>query len=181
MSRSRLSEAEVLSYGLVRKGQSTVRRFYLKWRSKHGLPFRCDNTNCKLHMTQPKWNEQPLPLIMDHIDGNRLHNRSENLRLLCPNCDAQLPTRGGKNKGRIQNTKANGFEIVHRSGRRGATVFPSGISAKTEVGNVGVKIGEKAELEIERTGQCRLSTSIVRTHRSCIVQSRSVHSDGRKP
>lgn len=144
MSRIKLSEVEVLNYGLVRKGQSTVRRFYLKWRSKHGLPLRCDNTDCKLHKAQPKWNNQPLPLILDHIDGNRLHNRSENLRLLCPNCDAQLPTRGGKNKGRIQNTTSNSFQIVHRSGRRDATVFLSGVSAKAEVGNVGVKIEKKS-------------------------------------
>ena len=108
------------------------------------LPLRCDNTDCKLHGAQPKWNNQLLPLILDHIDGNRLHNRPENLRLLCPNCDAQLPTRGGKNKGRIQNTASNSFQTVHRNGRRDATVFLSGVSAKADVGNVGVKIEKKS-------------------------------------
>lgn len=143
MSRAKLSETEVLNYGLVRKSQGTVRRFYLKWRSKNGLPLRCDNPDCKLHKAQPKWNKEPLPLILDHIDGNRRHNLPKNLRLLCPNCDAQLPTRGGKNKGRIQNTTSDSFHTVDRSGRRDVTVFLSGVSAKAEVGNVGVKIEKK--------------------------------------
>jgi hypothetical protein len=29
---------------------------------------------------------------MDHIDGNPTNNRRENLPLICPNCDSQLPT-----------------------------------------------------------------------------------------
>ena len=144
MSRAKLKETEVLNYGLVRKSQGTVCRFYLKWRSKNGLPPRCDNPGCKLHKTQPKWNREPLPLILDHIDGNRLHNRPKNLRLLCPNCDAQLRTRGGKNKGRIQNTTSDSFHIVDRRGRRDVIVFLNGVSAKARVGNVGVKIEKKS-------------------------------------
>lgn len=138
MSRTKLLETDVLNYGLARKSQGTIRRVYLKWRSEHEFPLRCDNPDCKLHKPQPKWNKKPLPLILDHIDGNRLHNLPGNLRLLCPNCDAQLPTRGGKNKGRIQNTTRDSFHIVDRLGRRDVTVFLSGVSANTKVGNVGV-------------------------------------------
>ena len=139
MSRTKLSAPEVLNYALKRKSQGTIRRFYLKWRSEHGLPLRCDNAECKLHKPQPKWNKKPLPLILDHVDGNRLHNRPENLRLLCPNCDAQLPTRGGKNKGRIQNATKDSFHVVDRSGRRDVTAFLTGESAIGQIGNVGVK------------------------------------------
>jgi hypothetical protein len=64
------------------------------------------------------WNGEALPLILDHIDGNRCHNRHQNLRLLCPNCDAQLDTRGGKNKGRIVNAQSDGFQITHRGSDR---------------------------------------------------------------
>jgi len=46
------------------------------------------------------WRESKIPLVMDHIDGNPYNNFSNNLRLLCPNCDAQLPTYKGRNKGR---------------------------------------------------------------------------------
>lgn len=38
------------------------------------------------------WQSQPIPLEMDHIDGDRMHDLEENLRLLCPNCHAQTPT-----------------------------------------------------------------------------------------
>ena len=44
------------------------------------------------------WNNQPIPIIIDHINGRALDNRLENLRLVCPNCDAQLPTFKSKNK-----------------------------------------------------------------------------------
>lgn len=41
----------------------------------------------------------PLTLILDHIDGNPENNRRDNLRLICPNCDSQLPTYKSRNRG----------------------------------------------------------------------------------
>jgi len=46
-----------------------------------------------------EWMNQPIPLIMDHINGNPTDHRIINLRLVCGNCDMQLPTSRGKNKG----------------------------------------------------------------------------------
>lgn len=45
-----------------------------------------------------KWNDLPIPLELEHIDGNPLNNKLENLTLLCPNCHAQTDTYRGKNK-----------------------------------------------------------------------------------
>lgn len=46
-----------------------------------------------------KWNKQLIPLILDHINGNANDWKLNNIRLVCPNCDAQLPTYGGRNRG----------------------------------------------------------------------------------
>jgi hypothetical protein len=50
---------------------------------------------CRLEV----WNDAPIPLELDHINGRRDDNRLTNLRLLCPNCHAQTPTYRGRNIG----------------------------------------------------------------------------------
>jgi hypothetical protein len=46
-----------------------------------------------------KWNDQDIPLVSDHIDGNAKNNDIENFRIICNNCDATLPTFKGRNRG----------------------------------------------------------------------------------
>jgi hypothetical protein len=43
------------------------------------------------------WNGEKISLILDHINGKTNDLRIENLRIVCPNCNATLPTHGGKN------------------------------------------------------------------------------------
>lgn len=45
------------------------------------------------------WQNQPVPLVLDHIDGNSDNNALTNVRLLCQNCNALTPTFCGKNIG----------------------------------------------------------------------------------
>lgn len=44
------------------------------------------------------WNNLQLNFVLDHINGDASNSRRENLRLVCPNCDSQLPTFKSKNK-----------------------------------------------------------------------------------
>ena len=70
------------------KSQATARRFLLEIRGH-----RCEV--CGLE----EWRGQPIPLVLDHIDGHSEDTSIDNLRLVCANCDAQLPTYKSKNKG----------------------------------------------------------------------------------
>jgi hypothetical protein len=39
-----------------------------------------------------EWLNQPAPLELEHINGDKFDNRKENLTILCPNCHAFTPT-----------------------------------------------------------------------------------------
>ncbi len=45
-----------------------------------------------------EWFDQPIPLELHHVNGNRDDNTLSNLQLLCPNCHALTDTYRGKNK-----------------------------------------------------------------------------------
>ena len=44
------------------------------------------------------WNNQPLVLHLDHVDGDNKNNLISNLRFLCPNCHSQTKTYSGRNR-----------------------------------------------------------------------------------
>jgi len=46
-----------------------------------------------------EWTGKPVPMVMDHINGISTDSSLSNLRLVCPNCDALLPTYKGRNRG----------------------------------------------------------------------------------
>lgn len=53
-------------------------------------------SNCKL----TEWMGEPIPIEVDHIDGNAGNNAIQNIRLLCPNCHGITSTWKGRNKGK---------------------------------------------------------------------------------
>lgn len=78
---------------------SVRRRFLLRT-----CPHQCEI--CK----ETQWQGQPIPLIMDHIDGDSTNNVRSNFRLVCPNCDAQLPTYKAKNKGKGRHSRRERYK-----------------------------------------------------------------------
>lgn len=78
--------------------RATLRKYLAKIRG-----YRCETCGIA------EWNDQPITLIVDHQDGNAGNNHPTNLRLLCPNCNSQTPTFGGRNKG--SGRKARGLPL----------------------------------------------------------------------
>ena len=54
---------------------------------------------CELCKNPGVWNDLPITLQLDHINGVSNDHRRKNLRLLCPNCHSQTVTYAGGNKG----------------------------------------------------------------------------------
>ena len=72
--------------------QSTLRRYYKKG--------NYTKYKCSICGQEPFWNGKELTLILDHINGKNRDDRLQNLRWVCPNCNQQLDTTGGKNQQR---------------------------------------------------------------------------------
>lgn len=68
----------------------------------HKLKLRLIKAGLKTHQCEScgitEWLGNKAPIELDHINGDRMDNRLENLRVVCPNCHAQTPTYRGKNK-----------------------------------------------------------------------------------
>ncbi len=66
---------------------------------------------CELCGQDENWKTGKIPFILDHINGNNKDNRIENLRIVCHNCDATLPTYMGRNRN-------NGDKLKDRKKRK---------------------------------------------------------------
>ena len=73
---------------------STYRRGLLKQRL---LAAGLKRSVCELCGQGELWNGRRMSLVLDHINGVSNDHRLENLRMVCPNCDATLDTHCGRN------------------------------------------------------------------------------------
>lgn len=109
----RISELDLDTSHFRGQGYSLGRSYPERWKSiEHLLKTSTSSSKIRLALLRSgtrahrcercnltEWNGRPIPLELDHIDGDRTHNQLENLRLLCPNCHALTPTYRGRNIG----------------------------------------------------------------------------------
>jgi hypothetical protein len=77
-----------IEYYLIKNCPSIIVSVKLKKRLiKEGIfehkCYQCDNI---------EWNGKPIPIELEHIDGDHYNNELSNLTILCPNCHAQTST-----------------------------------------------------------------------------------------
>lgn len=66
----------------------------------------------------PTWNNMPLVLQLDHINGVNDDNRIKNLRLLCPNCHTQTETFCGKHNKSIKRKCIDCKQAIYKKSLR---------------------------------------------------------------
>ena len=88
---SSITDEKFFTEGVHRTGNSLRRRLI-----KNGLPYVC--CGCDIQKWETKVaTSHNIVLQVDHINGDSLDNRVENLRFLCPNCHSMTETFCGKN------------------------------------------------------------------------------------
>jgi 5-methylcytosine-specific restriction endonuclease McrA len=79
-------------------GMSSGKTFQISSYVRRYLREKFENKCTSCGITE--YNNKPLTMQIEHIDGDSSNNRPENLTLLCPNCHSQTDTFTGKNRGK---------------------------------------------------------------------------------
>lgn len=87
---------------------STYGRVHLKERL---YDEKLKERKCELCGQDEEWNGKKMSLILDHKNGCWNDNRLENLRIVCPNCNATLDTHCGKQRSKLK--KENYRKIIN--------------------------------------------------------------------
>lgn len=108
---------------------------------------------CAICGCPPVWRGLPLVLRLDHINGDNRDCRDGNIRLVCPNCDSQLPTFTGRNRANRKRILAGMAEQRDAADLKSAGVTPVGVGFSLPAPEFcAVSEGRAAGLQNRRTG-----------------------------
>jgi len=111
-----------IEYYLVENNKSSSSSHIKERLFKEGLKERI----CEKCGQDEVWNGVKLTLILDHKNGNHYDWRLENIRIVCPNCNATLPTHcrghkyieGKKNKDELRKKNKEQLDFNKRKVKR---------------------------------------------------------------
>jgi len=105
-----ISNKKPIGFYLIKNNKTSSGTHLKKRLYKEGL---LKNICCKCGQGEI-WNGEKISLVLDHKNGNHYDWRLENLRIVCPNCNATLDTHCGKNKNRINKCVDCKKNITHK-------------------------------------------------------------------
>ena len=108
---------------------------------------------CSICGVNNAWNNRPLSLQIDHINGDSTDNRIVNLRLLCPNCHSQTKNFAGKGARKYDNLtcKRCGCKITKYS----TSGYCRGCHNKVKLSKVKERPSkEKLQKQVTELGYC---------------------------
>ena len=136
-------KGQVKPLGDILTANSSYSRTSLKARLfKEGLKVR----ECEMCGQGELWYGQKMSLILDHKNGVHNDNRLENLRIVCPNCNATLDTHCGRitKAKRQQAREESRLRVVAGHMRRRKVVRPPVEVIRIEVEQLGYSaVGRK--------------------------------------
>ena len=103
---SKLSEEQYKLIGQKNKERAIEKLLRKEWSSlgndskRRRVILEQDNKCFRCGLSQ--WQQEPLTLEMEHINGNHQDNERKNLIALCPNCHSLTKTWRGRNKSSIK-------------------------------------------------------------------------------
>jgi Zn finger protein HypA/HybF involved in hydrogenase expression len=118
----------------------------------------------------PVWNNKPIVLQLEHINGIGYDNRIENLSVLCPNCHSQTATFCNGNKVRYKNG-ANGLCSCGKPSKIGKCMTCAGLERR------GVEVKSRQKIvwpELDELKQMVLDLGYSATGRKLGVSDNAV-------
>jgi predicted RNA-binding Zn-ribbon protein involved in translation (DUF1610 family) len=149
--------------GEVKMGNDSLKRRLV---NENYLEYKCIKCG-----NEGEWMGEKITLELDHINGNSLDNRLENLRFLCPNCHSQTKTFRRRNIKRRRKINESEFKkIVENSYSISEVCIEMGLVPKGGNYNTIKKrmMDMRIDLKIKENKKCKCGNEIGYRAKMCV-------------